>query len=372
MTLLGNRALADNVILTGIDATLLTNRALRDGATYQDIVNLADAALGGFNAGLGSDPFWSMLISFTDQMEHRYAIGNTATMEAHTEYGRPDPRRAEMAGHMLPLRKWDGMLGWTTDYLEEARMSDIEADIAMAIDAANNRYRMGLLQRLLKRGDESGTTNGLSTTGLSPGFATDAGSTGVDFIPPSYAGTTFTSAHEHYVPDAGGAFTLAIFQDAEAELREHGHEPPFEFLISPSDASVVGAISPGFLGTAERLVNAGILAATVNFSGEAVGGKLPIGAISNFRVWVVPGMPDNYGFGFKSYGPNNPRNPLRVRVRDGERTPRLLFIRDSNNPGIVPVQNLMPQIAFGVGVGDRTNGTPRFVGGAAWVDGTSS
>ena len=372
MTLLGNRALADNVILTGIDAALLTNYRLRDGATYQDVVNMADAALGGFNAGLGNDPFWSALISFTDQMESRYAIGNSASMVAHTEYGRPDPTRAEIAGHMLPLRKWDHMLGWTSDYLEEARMTDLEADIAMAIEAAQNRYRISLLQRLLKRGDDSGATNGLSTTGLSPGFATDAGSTGVDFIPPSYAGTTFTSAHEHYVADAGGAFTLAIFQDAAAELREHGHEPPYEFLISPADETVVTAISPGFLSVNEALVNAGILAAQVNFSGATVNGKRPIGAISDFRVWVVPGMPDNYGFGFKSYGPNNQRNPLRVRVPEGSRAPQLRAIRDSNNPGIAPVQNLMTQIAFGVGVGDRTNGTPRYVGAGAWADGTAS
>ena len=372
MTLLGNRALADNVILTGIDAALLTNYRLRDGATYQDVVNMADAALGGFNAGLGNDPFWSMLISFTDQMESRYPIGNSASMVAHTEYGRPDPTRAEIAGHMLPLRKWDHMLGWTSDYLEEARMTDLEADIAMAIEAAQNRYRISLLQRLLKRGDDSGATNGLSTTGLSPGFATAAANTGVDFIPPSYAGTTFTSAHEHYVADAGGAFTLAIFQDAAAELREHGHEPPYEFLISPADETVVTAISPGFLSVNEALVNAGILAAQVNFSGATVNGKRPIGAISDFRVWVVPGMPDNYGFGFKSYGPNNQRNPLRVRVPEGSRAPQLRAIRDSNNPGIAPVQNLMTQIAFGVGVGDRTNGTPRYVGGAAWTDGTAA
>ena len=372
MTLLRNRALADNVILTGIDASLLTDYRLRDGATYQDVVNMADAALGSFNAGLGFDPFWSMLVSYTDQPETRYAIGNSASMVAHTEYGRPDPTRAEMAGHMLPFREWDHMLGWTADYLKRARLADLEADIAMAIEAAQNRWRIALLQRLLKRGDDSGTTNGLSTTGLSPGFATAAANTGVDFIPPSYAGTTFTSAHEHYVPDAGGAFTLAILQDAAAELREHGHEPPYEFLISPADETVVTAINPGFLSVNEALVNAGILAAQVNFSGATVGGKRPIGAISDFRVWVVPGMPDNYGFGFKSYGANNPRNPLRVRVEEGERTPRLRAIRDSNNPGIAPVQNLMTQIAFGVGVGDRTNGTPRYVGAGAWADGTAS
>ena len=372
MAYLGNRDTRDNVVLTGIDAALLENYRLSDGATYQDVVNMAEAALGGFNAGVANDPFWSMLISFTDQLDTRYAVGNSASMVAHTEYGRPDPRRAEMAGHMLPFRKWDHMLGWTADYLEAARLVDLEADIAMAIDAARNRWRMALLQRLLKRGDDSGVAVGLSTTGLSPGFATDAGSTGVDFTPPSYAGTTFTSAHEHYVPDAGGAFTLVILQDAAAELREHGHEPPYEFLIGPSDETVMTAISPGFLSVNEALVNAGVLAAQVNFAGATVDGKRPIGAIADFRVWVVPGMPDNYGFGFKSYGMNNARNPLRVRVATGERAPRLRLIRDSNNPGIAPVQNLMTQIGFGVGVGDRTNGTPRYVGGAAWTDGTAA
>ena len=104
MTLLGNRALADNVILTGIDAALLTNYRLRDGATYQDVVNMADAALGGFNAGLGNDPFWSALISFTDQMESRYYLGNSASMVAPTEYGSPDPTRVELAAHTAPLR----------------------------------------------------------------------------------------------------------------------------------------------------------------------------------------------------------------------------------------------------------------------------
>jgi len=371
MTLLGNRALADNVILTGIDAALLTNYRLRDGATYQDVVNMADAALGGFNAGLGNDPFWSSLISFTDQMESRYYIGNSASMVAHTEYGRPDPTRAELAGHMLPLRKWDHMLGWTADYLEEARMTDLEADIAMAIEAAQNRYRISLLQRLLKRGDDSGTTNGLSTTGLSPGFATAAASTGVDFTPPSYGGSTFTSDHEHYVAIAGGAFTAAVFTDAAAELREHGHEPPYEFLIGPSDESTVSGLT-GFVSVNEQLINQSALTAVTTFTGAAIDGKRPIGAISGFRVWVVPGIPQYYGFGFKSYGPNNLRNPLRVRVPEGERAPRALVVRDSLMPGIAPVENLMIQTRFGVGVGDRTNGTPRYVNNANWSDGTAA
>ena len=371
MTQLGNRDTRDNVILTGIDAALLERFRLADGTTYEQVVAMANAMLSGFNGTLANDRFWGMLSSFTDRPDTRYAVGNSAEMVAHTEYGRPDPNRAELAGHMLPLRKWDYALGWTADSLEEARLDDLEQDLGLALAAAETTWRKRLLTRLLKRGDDSGTANGLSTTGLSPGFATDAGSTGVDFVPPSYGGTSFTSAHEHYVADAGGAFTTAIFTDAAAELREHGHEPPYEFIIGPSDESVVLALAE-FLSVNEALINAGILAAQVNFSGEAVNGKRPIGAIEGFRVWVVPGMPDNYGFGFKSYGLNSPMNPLRIRVATGETAPRLRVFRDNNNPGIYAIQNLLTQMQFGVGVGDRTNGTPRYVGAGAWADGTAS
>ena len=371
MTLLGNRDTRDNVILTGIDAALLEKYRLADGTTYDQVVAMANAMLSGFNGTLANDDFWSLLLSFTDNPEARYAVGNSASMVAHTEYGRPDPTRAELAGHMLPLRKWDHMLGWTSDYLEEARLTDLEADLNLAIEATQNRWRMSLLQRLIKRGDESGAANGLSATGLSPGFATTAASTGVDFTPPSYGDTTFRSTHEHYVPIAGGVFTTAVFTDAAAELREHGHEPPYEFLIGPSDEATVVALAE-FLSVNEALINAGVLSAQVNFSGATINGKRPIGAIEGFRVWVVPGMPQYYGFGFKSYGANNMRNPLRVRLPIGQSAPRLVLIRDSNNPGIAPVQNLMTQIAFGVGVGDRTNGTPRYVNNAAWSDGTAA
>ena len=371
MTLLGNRDTKDLVDVTGIDSALLQRFRLADGATYEQVVGMATAALSGFNGGLRNDPFWSTLISFTDQPESRYIIGNSASMVAHTEYGRPDPNRAEIAGHMLPLRKWDYMLGWTADYLEEARLIDLEQDVALGVEAARNRWRISLINRFLKRGDDSGAVQGLSTTGLSPGFATAAASTGVDFTPPSYGGTAFTSDHEHYVGITGGAFTAAVFTDAAAELMEHGHEPPYEFVIGTSDEATVSGLT-GFVAVNTALINQAITSAQVTFTGQAIDGKRPIGAIAGFRVWVVPGVPQYYGFGWKSYGPNSARNPLRVRLPQGASAPMLRLIRDSNNPGIAPVQNMMTQIHFGVGVGDRTNGTARYVNSATWADGTAA
>ena len=109
-------------------------------------------------------------------------------------------------------------------------MSQIDADIQDAVKDVRDKWRVELLTRLLKRGDDSGSADGLGSSGYSPGFATTAGSTSVDFTPPAYGGNVFTSTHEHYVPLAGGAFTAAVFQDAKAELLEHGHLPPYEFV----------------------------------------------------------------------------------------------------------------------------------------------
>ncbi len=53
----GNRDTKDNVILTGIDAALLENYRLRDGATYAQSVGMAETMLGDFNAGMASNPF---------------------------------------------------------------------------------------------------------------------------------------------------------------------------------------------------------------------------------------------------------------------------------------------------------------------------
>jgi hypothetical protein len=93
---------------------------------------------------------------------------------------------------------------------------------------------------------------------------------------------------------------------------------------------------------------------------------------SGFRVWVVPGIPQYYGFGFKSYGPNSIRNPLRVRLPEGETRPACADLPRQPHARYHAIQNLMIQTRFGVGVGDRTNGTPRYVNNANWADGTAA
>jgi hypothetical protein len=366
----GPRDTKSLVMLTGWDATALQNFQLQDGTSIEAVTGQLSAALGALNAEL-TGGLWGSLVSFQDSPDVEYRVGSSNGFGTHTEYGRPDAARAATEGHMLPYVKYDRALGWTWDYLEDARMPQIEADIADAIKDARDIWRQKVLTRLLQRGDDSGTNKGLGTGGYSPGFATTAASTSVDFTPPTYGGTSFASTHEHYVGIAGGVFTAAVFQDARAELREHGHEPPYDFVIGSSDETAVKALT-GFVKADDAWVEYGALQDRVQFSeGSLTPGVYPIGAIEGFRIWVVAGVPQYYGFGWKTYGNLSQRNPIRIRLQKGITRPSVMAANDPRNGSPAhPLQYLMLKFNFGVGVYDRTNGTARYVNNATWADGT--
>lgn len=371
----GPRSTSDLVQLTGWDATALRNFALEDGTTYATIVQLMSAGLGALNAELYNDALISSLVGYSDEPTVEYRTGASNGFEEHTEFGRADPKRADTDGHMIPLRSFDRMLGWTWDYIRKARMSQIDADIADAMKDARDLFSVRLLRRAFTRGDDSGLGLGLGSAGYSPGFATAAANTNVDFIPPSFGGTAFTSAHEHYVGAAGGAWTTAILLDKAAELREHGHMPPYIGLVSQVDVAEIMALT-GFVPTPNLTVNYGTGVSLANFAvngDEITPGAYPFGALYDIMFYAVPRIPTDYGFFYKSYGANSQRNPLRVRVGRGLSRPLFIAQTDPNaGTGVYPIQNLMLFTEFGVGVGDRTNGTAAYVNNANWADATIS
>ena len=366
---IGYRDLSTLTLATGVDVTVLRKFALADGTSVEVVAGQLAAALGALNGEFGTGIF-SQLISFTDQLEENYRVGSSAGFELHTEYGRPDPQHAATDGHMLPLRKWDRALGWTWDYLESARMEQIQADIADAVKDARDLFRVQVLTRLFKRGDDSGAAYGLGTSGLSPGFATAAASTGVDFTPPAYGGVTFTTAHEHYVSIAGGAFTAAVFTDAKAELLEHGHMPPYMALVSPLDEATIRGLT-GFIPVQQEGINYASTTTLASFGPEYDESGYYIGTLNDIRIRVTNGIPQYYAFVWKPYGALSQRNPLRIRVGRGQNRLAVTAANDPRNGSPAhPLQYMMLRTQFGVGVGDRTNGTPRYVNNANWADGT--
>ena len=108
-----------------------------------------------------------------------------------------------------------------------------------------------------------------------------------------------------------------------------------------------------------------------NFGPEYDESGYYIGTLNDIRIRVMNGIPQYYAFVWKPYGSLSQRNPLRIRVGRGQNR---LAVTAANDPRkgspAHPLQYLMLRTQFGVGVGDRTNGTPRYVNNASWADGT--
>jgi len=374
MAILGYRDTQSLVLPAGWDATALKKWENEAGLTYEQIAGEMNVALAALAAEMAGHPLWTSLLSFTDRPEVRYASGASGAAIRFTEYSRTDPEFMGHTGHMLPLVPWHKMLGWTWSVLRKMEIGDARDDVRNAIDAMRQAYRLAILNRILKRGDDSGVNNGLGTAGYSPGFATAAASTNVDFTPPTYRGNSFDSNHEHYNTGTGG-FTIDVFRDAKADLMEHGHMPPYDYIIGLSDEQTVKAIS-GFIPVGQQLVNYGSLQDTAAPVRELVtdDGIRYIGTVEDFAVRVVPGIPQYYGFAWKGYGARAPKNPLRVRLEKGQSSPQVIAMTDPNaGSGISPLQHLMVYSEFGVGIGeDRTNGVVNYTNNATWADGTAS
>jgi hypothetical protein len=112
-------------MLTGWDATELKKYELADGTPFSAVASQMQTAAGFVANELYGDPIWASLVSYTDMLELEYRVGVSNGASRYTEYGTPDPKRAQTEGHMLPLMPWDRGLGWTWRYLESARMPQI-------------------------------------------------------------------------------------------------------------------------------------------------------------------------------------------------------------------------------------------------------
>ena len=360
-----------SLVNVGVDDSVLQRYALADGVTYDRLVGELRVVLAGLNGEFTRHPLWSSLIATQDAPNvTAYNTGSSTYAEELTDYTRPEPKHAEVLGHMLPLRRPTAALGWTWLKLKDMTFAEGQADIRLAADMLRNSYRRYVFARLLKRGDD------LVSTGYSPGFATAAANTNLDFTPPSFGGTDFTADHEHYVAAAGG-WTTTIIDDMEAELMEHGHMPPYYLLVSVTDAATVSGLT-GFVFPQVATIQAGTgQSVAVPELGATGDGFRFLGSYENTWIYVAPGMPQHYGFMYRSYGSLSPMNPIRIRAERGYSAPTARVLREATGGvqdaerGVDPLMNLMAYMEVGVGVGNRTNGTARYVNNGVWADGVA-
>ncbi|MFA4973742.1 MAG: hypothetical protein WC683_14115 [bacterium] len=321
-------------------------------------------------------------MSLTEEDKVEYEQGGSITsMEEVTENSRIGVVRGQTIGHMLRMLPYQAALGWTRYYLLDARRERIDADIATGVRKWKHVFEKALLTRFFTTTEHQ--IGGTSGTGYDVPFV--HGTSGnVDYAPPEYEGSTFTTSHDHFnYHNSSASETLAdVLEDAAADLFEHGHMPPYTAMVSGADIASYLALDNIIKKVAPIVENL--------FSGLTEGR-----AVLDQPMWDGPGnlfayydspygqinlyannrIPTGYAGMYKSYGAMTAANPLAVRVH-----PDVGFGAYIVTPGQPAMNGLYMggvifEALFGVGIGrDRTNGVASYLaaGAASYTNPTIS
>jgi hypothetical protein len=345
MTLLGMNDLKSYATPTGWDAGELVKFQLADGTTYEALINDIAAALSILNTGLIAESPYAGLFSTTTEAGLEYRDGTSVTrMDERTEYTPADPRRAPTIGHMLPLRSYDRALGWTFDFLRKARSAQLESDISAALYDVRDNFERQLLRRFFSDAELA-----IGSAGYDVPFIKGAGT--VQFTPPPFNGQTFTTTHSHFERRAAGDHAPALNAAAKS-LWEHGIMAPYDGIVPFADVATYTALAKFIRpdrGVQYIQVSSGQSLAVAPIAEPYIGMfETDYGLI---RLWATPRVPTNYLAVYRSYGANDPRNPLKVRFSADMGVGAVLM--RGENRRTYPLENATILHEFGVGVADR-------------------
>lgn len=346
------------VLPVGWDALELQKFQLSDGVTYDTLVDDIAAALVATGGTLLDNPIYGGLVSETTEPGTEYrTAGGTRGMQKRTEYARGDAKRAATVGHMWPIESYDRWLGWTYDFLRKARRSQVDADIAAAIDDVQVNWETAILTRFF-----SSTENLLGSSGYDLPFAN--ASTNVPFAPPAYDGQPFLTTHTHFGRFADdGTGRAAALEAGAAHLWEHGIPGPYNAIVPLADVAAFSALANFVhpdrgIRYVQVASGAGLSVADV---AEPFFGlyETQVGLV---RLWATAHVPTDYLGMYRSYGTRNMQNPLKVRYAEDFGIQPILLRGEGFRQ--YPLENAVILHEFGVGVGNRLNGYAAYFAGS--------
>lgn len=366
MALLGPRALVDNALPTGVDATKVMEFEMREGLTPAETIAMAATVIGEENLAIAAE--YGGMWRITERLWSRYRAsdGTARTMTPEgAEFSDPDGVRSERIGHMLVVDWFKDATSWSVEWLRTAFKDDLTDDIELIRERWRNRLDFQVITRML-----SAVTIAVGSAGFSPPWAIGTGTTH-DFIPPQYGKYTFTNAHTHFLKE-DAAITATNFvdglDDIAQELQHHGHTGQKTVLMSETDLTTLNLviddikffrIVPQFAdfpggGNTANPVSIRRAAPLEGIPGETIAWYASDYGLIELK-WH-PRFPSGYFWGFKSYGVNHPKNPLALRT-DPIYGGFGMRIDPQINRSINPkLEKLVFEAHHGVNVNDRLNG----------------
>jgi len=355
---LGPLTLQNKALPSGVDGARVAQWMMRDGISYGDFVNRVALALGAANSALMDK--WGFLFNVTDEIAMEYPDGGTTTpMTELTDIEKHPLVHGSTIGHMLPLKFYGEAVGGTWRYFRDVRSTQIAAAITAIVNRGVWRFEQKLLTRFF-----SNLEIAVGAGGYSVPFVRGTGGN-IDFTPPSYDGVDFATTHDHF---KGYNLSTPLAMDAvldglALELAEHGHVAPFTALVSRTDIALFSVLT-NFVTIVDNTIQVIDRGSSTTGSNFFARGSRDIGRIGWYQSpmglieLVASGrIPTAYVGMTKSYGDNDPRNALAVRVHPDQGFGLFIVTKTSENLDW-PIEQVDVGLEFGEGVGqDRTNGT---------------
>lgn len=369
----------NNQLPSGVDASRIAQWRLRQGEDYASFRSTVASAFNALNMEMLSA--WGDLVFITEEDMMEYPNGGTTgDMPELTEMDLAELIKGETTGHMIDLKAHGDGIGGSWRYFEDMRQATLAASIRQIVQRGRNLFEKKVLTRCL-----TDDVNTLGSNGVDVGFC-DASGGSVTFAPVAYGGESFATTHTHYLGiDSDSKGFDDLLEEMAEHLLEHGHMAPFTVKVSSADVTSYHALADFAKPITDRIIVVDQGGGTNNrfFERGSVespgmsGAGFYIGSYQSsrgeMRLYATSRIPTGYAFGFKSYGNNNAKNPIAVRVRPSVGFGFFINEIASNNDRF-PIARIQVEFEFGVSVGeDRTNGVAAFRDSSGnWTDATIS
>jgi hypothetical protein len=358
--ILGARALIDNALPSTIDTSYVMNFEMQEAMRPEEVITMAATTIGEANEYLMET--YGGLVYVTEKLWSTYKMGNGSRRMTPkgSEFVEEDGDHSEKTGHMLFLEDYKDATAWSRDYLERAIREDLRGDVIDKRDDWINRVDYDVMTAMFR---SSEVTVG---AGWSAPWAIPTG-TNTNFIPPQWMTNSFDTNHTHFVrvnaaPD--GTNVLTALETGARHLAHHGHtgrkvayvgDTIADLITASTDKRVAIQYPVEFTLTAG---NSGAPISTIRGQLEGVPGEI-IALVTTKSGLVEVRRHDRVPAGYiwigKSYGRDNQKNPLAIRVYPGKGFG--LTVNPQIDRSINPtLDRVMFKGTHGVNVNDRTAG----------------
>lgn len=349
-----------------VAADIVTQTA--DGVPLNDIYNEFADALAEWNQNRN---LVTRLFTFDTTESFAQIAGEPgagADFELESEFGLPKSSRRDINWLRMgyPLEFFDAASRFTHKFLRDSSAEQIRLQFEDKVEQDNRLLFRKTMEALTERpattGDRFTNENGVSIYNLWDGHS--------DSTPPSYAGKSFASSHNHYMVSGAATVDGGDLKALIDTIQEHGYGLPESnerIVIMVRKGTANAEAIRGFRRDPDNAATDPFdfipaQGAPAYLTDETIVGDVPpsryqgipiFGSYGDALLFESYHVPDGYLLAVASAGPGNSRNPLAFRQH---RNPGLHGLRlvNPNDATRFPLVNAYYQRGFGVGVRHRS------------------